>query len=55
MMRAAQPAFTTSFHFEGLAYRARFVYPGRLLVYDRHTGELVAKSRAGRPSILAKR
>lgn len=53
VMRSAQPAFTTTFHCDGLAYRARFAYPGRLFVYDRYSGELIAKSRVGRPSVLA--
>lgn len=55
VMRASQPCFTATFHHFGQAYRARWVYPGRLFVYDRHTGALVAKSRLGRPAVLATR
>lgn len=54
VMRAMQPAFTTSFCRDGVTYRARFAYPGVLLVFDRACGLLVAKSRTGRPRELAK-
>jgi len=53
VMRMAQPAFTATFHANGMAYRARWDYPGRLSVCDRNTGELVARSRLGRPTELA--
>ena len=55
VMTAMQPAFTAHFHRNGVAYRARFDYPGVLLVYCRNTGELIAKSRRGRPCELAAR
>lgn len=54
VMRAMQPAFTTSFCRDGIAYRARFEYPGVLLVFARSCGTLVAKSRTGRPHELAR-
>lgn len=54
VMRAMQPAFTAAFYRDGITYRARFEYPGVLLVFDRSCGALVAKSRAGRPRDLAR-
>jgi hypothetical protein len=50
---ALQPAMTASFHSWGEAYRVRFDYPGILSVYHRNTGELVARSRRGRPTVPA--
>ena len=47
---ALQPAMTASFHSWGEAYRVRFDYPGVVSVYHRNTGELVARSRRGRPT-----
>lgn len=55
VMKAMQPALTVHFHRYGVAYRARFEFPGVLLVYCRNTGELIAKSRRGRPCELATR
>ena len=50
---ALQPAMTASFHSWGHAYRVRFDYPGIVSVYHRNTGELVARSRRGRPTAPA--
>jgi 2-oxo-4-hydroxy-4-carboxy--5-ureidoimidazoline (OHCU) decarboxylase len=50
---ALQPAMTASFHSWGEAYRVRFDYPGILSVHHRNTGELVARSRRGRPTVPA--
>ena len=54
VLRALQPAMTAAFHAWGNAYRARFDYPGVIRVFDRNTGELVACSRPGKPSHLAR-
>ncbi len=48
-----QPAASTHMWAHGVAYRVRFDYPGRVSVIDRNTGELVARSRLGRPTKLA--
>ena len=53
VMRAMQPAFTASFSRNGITYRARFEYPGVLLVYCRNSGELIARSAPGKPHALA--
>jgi hypothetical protein len=53
VMRAMQPAFSCYFHEAGIAYRARFEYPGVLSVYDRHSGDLVAVSEPGHPRRIA--
>lgn len=50
---AMQPATTASFHVHGEAYRVRFDYPGIVSVFHRNTGELVARSRRGRPTVPA--
>ncbi|MBX3601183.1 MAG: hypothetical protein KF863_11195 [Rubrivivax sp.] len=50
VLRSAAPAWTTTFHHYGTAYRVRFEYPGRVLVYVRATGEPVARSRLGQPT-----
>jgi 2-oxo-4-hydroxy-4-carboxy--5-ureidoimidazoline (OHCU) decarboxylase len=50
VLTALQPAMTASFHSWGEAYRARFDYPGIVSVFHRNTGELVARSRRGRPT-----
>ena len=54
VLRALQPAMTAAFHVWGHTYRARFDYPGVLRVFDRNTGELVACSRPGKPTHLAR-
>ncbi|MFZ2648561.1 MAG: hypothetical protein WA210_00515 [Burkholderiaceae bacterium] len=53
VLRAMQPAFSVHFAAWGYSYRARFDYPGRVSVFDRNTGELIARSRPGHPSKLA--
>lgn len=50
---ALQPAMSATFHSVGAAYRVRFDYPGVVSVYHRNTGELVARSRPGRPTVPA--
>lgn len=54
VLRAMQPATSTAFHANGIAYRARWDYPGVIRVFDRNTGELIAGSRPGQPNRLAK-
>lgn len=49
-LRSLQPAMRASFHHDGRLYRARFDYPGRVLVFDGCTGELLARSQPGRPT-----
>ena len=53
VLRTMQPAFSTQFCADGISYRARFDYPGYVSVFDRNTGELVARSVSGNPSKLA--
>jgi hypothetical protein len=50
---ALQPAMTATFHCWGVPYRVRFDYPGVVSVLHRNTGELVARSRCGRPTVPA--
>ena len=54
VLLAMQPAFSAHFHCQGFAFRARFDYPGRVSVYERNTGELIVRSRPGRPTEVAK-
>ena len=53
VLQAMQPAFSVHFYCHGIGYRARWDYPGRVSVFDRHTGELIARSRFGQPAKLA--
>lgn len=50
VLRAMAPAWSAHFRADGISYRARFDYPGRVSVFDRNTGELVARSRPGQPT-----
>ncbi len=54
VLRALQPAMTAGFHVWGHTYRARWDYPGVVRVFDRNTGELLARSRPGKPTHLAR-
>lgn len=54
VLSAMQPAFSVHFHSHGVAFRARFDYPGRVSVYEKNTGELIVRSRPGRPTEVAK-
>ena len=54
VLRSVQPASSTSFCVCGYTFRARFDYPGVVRVYDRNTGELLACSRPGKPTHLAR-
>lgn len=54
VLSAMQPAFSARFHCQGVAFLARFDYPGRVSVYERNTGELIVRSRPGRPTEVAK-
>ena len=49
-MKSLQPAMQASFHVAGWPYRARWDYPGILIVYCRATGVLLARSRRGQPT-----
>lgn len=53
-LRSLQPAQRASFHHWGRLYRARFDYPGLVLVFDGASGALLARSRPGRPTTPAK-
>ena len=53
-LRSLQPAMQARFHHWGRMYRARFEYPGRVLVYCGATGGLLARSAPGRPTKPAK-
>jgi len=51
---AMRPAFSVALYSDGIGYRASFDYRRRVLsVFDRNTGELVARSRPGDPARLA--
>lgn len=50
VMRQAQPGQTASFHRHGVAYRVRWVYPGRLVVSLRNEGIVIVQSRLGHPT-----
>lgn len=50
---ALQPAMSATFHSAGVPYRVRFDYPGVVSVFHRNTGELIARSRRGRPMLPA--
>ena len=53
-LRSLQPAMQARLHLWGGMYRARFEYPGRVLVYCGANGALLARSAPGRPTKLAK-
>lgn len=53
-LRSLQPAQRAHFHHWGRAYRVRWDYPGRVLVFDAASGVLVARSQPGRPTQPAK-
>ena len=50
IMKSLQPAMQTSFYCAGWPCRARWDYPGILSVYDRASGQLLARSRRGQPT-----
>lgn len=50
VMRQAQPGQSASFHRDGVAYRVRWVYPGRLVVSLRNEGIVIVQSRPGQPT-----
>lgn len=50
VMRQAQPGQSASFRREGVAYRVRWVYPGRLVVSLRNEGIVIVQSRLGHPT-----
>ncbi len=52
-LRSLQPAMKTHFSLGGWPYRVRFDYPGCVLVSDGVSGELLARSRPGRPTTPA--
>lgn len=47
---ASQPAFFVEFGAPDGGYLARWDYPGRVSVFDRMSGELLAVSRPGQPT-----
>lgn len=50
VLEMAWPATTATFHREGAAFRVRFEYPACVVaVYERNSGELVARSIPGLP------
>ena len=53
VLRAMRPAWSAHFWAGGVSYRARFDYPGWVTVLDRNTGEVIARSRVGQPTVLA--
>jgi hypothetical protein len=53
VMRARWPTLQPLFTLRGRQFRCRFVYPGELRVHDANNGDLLARSRAGRPTTPA--
>ena len=54
VLRSWRPASAANFYACGYAFRARFDYPGVVSVYDGNTGDLLACSRPGKPTHLAR-
>ena len=55
VLRSRQPTSSADFYAcDGYAFRARFDYPGVVSVYDHNTGDLLACSRPGKPTHLAR-
>lgn len=51
VLQTMQPAFSTHVWAHGIQYRVRWDYPGRVSVFDRNTGELIVRSKPGRPTV----
>lgn len=51
--RSLQPAQRAHFQLDGRAYRARFEYPGVVLVFDGASGAQLARSMPGSPTVPA--
>lgn len=52
VLESRQPAWTACFRLDGVAYRARWSWPGVVAVSDDNTGETLARSLPGRPAEL---
>ena len=50
VLQSRMPTWQARFTHEGMAYRARFEFPGVVSVADDNTGALLARSRPGRPT-----
>jgi hypothetical protein len=50
VLQSRMPTWQARFTHEGMAYRARFEFPGVVSVADDNTGALLARSRPGMPT-----
>lgn len=50
VLQSRMPGWQARFLVEGLAFRARFEWPGVVTVADDNTGERLARSLPGRPT-----
>ncbi len=50
VLESRMPAWNARFLHEGMPYRARFAFPGVVIVTDDNTGAVLARSRPGMPT-----
>lgn len=50
VLESRQPVWTACFRVAGIAYRARWSWPGVVAVSDDNTGETLARSLPGKPT-----
>lgn len=50
VLQARMPAWNVAFRLVGIAYRARWDWPGVVTVADDNTGEVLARSIPGKPT-----
>lgn len=50
VLQSRMPTWQARFYAGGLAFRARFEWPGVVTVADDNTGEVLARSLPGRPA-----
>jgi hypothetical protein len=51
VLLSRMPTWTARFSREGIVYRARFEWPGIVSVCEANTGELLARSLPGQPTL----
>jgi hypothetical protein len=50
VLESRQPTWTAYFRLDGAAFRARWAWPGVVVVCDDNTGEVLARSLPGKPT-----